>query len=536
MYWEHCVQHRKPAGATYADLLEDEDWEVAGAFAEWLVLALTTDDIVLPDDFAHSRATAERHLATVHAQLDDTARAVALDEHYQGFLHQYASAMDVPRTCGGPVRSMAFVSGHGCHRRGQETVVPQGMTLHFLADSDTTLFALLTFDALGQGVMARARQSYAPGDVVPNYVLSPEHCALDEAALHQANAWEADLVLVGGPDLPAEGGEVALCSADDPTRCVSEGAHTCDGVLATLAGTGELFFLTCRAEEGDDDPSDTWRMPGEVLPLTFAGGMADRHLTRLRSDYGMARVLENATELQRARISTDRGIRDRLAQHSAHGLLRAEGELAYLAMYLGADAWEKEAYDDDPDLVRALHGAEELVQRFAAASAKGRARMLAELTKGLTETQARARTDFLGGRVPGFRAWRELGPRWDAVERHNIELIRACTGEQSGPATFSCLYVKEAVLLNKGRGVQGLAETFEEYAGEDYSTRNYVTVSWERSADDESKEFLVEGFTRPNAAEAIAILVCDYIRIVNGVHTSITVRLPQAGATDRGRG
>lgn len=138
---------------------------------------------------------------------------------------------------------VAYVLGHGWHHSGAgQLVVPDGMTITFMADFDMSGVQHVQAAQLMIGGIAAA-DTYQGGDPLPNY----EFSSLSDdwvARMIGLNLHDLDLWFIG-PDVPAFAmctGTDGLCSAD---------AHACvDGLLgiAQQRGATHLHLLSCRVD------------------------------------------------------------------------------------------------------------------------------------------------------------------------------------------------------------------------------------------------------------------------------------------------
>ncbi|MFD7085991.1 putative adhesin [Streptomyces sp. NPDC059918] len=535
MYWEHCVRHSIVPSPSYEGMLteaehaDDADdagedgtgaWMIAAAFAEWLLLTTTVDDA---SDVAHNAplfaSDPRSAVARVLGLLDEADREIPPVDHYQRFLDTYENEIGsryyedegITR----PVADLAFVSGHGCGMPGfEKTFVPRGMTLHFLSEPGKGLFTSHALAVLSRGRDFTARQSYSAGDRVPNYMLFPELCALDEAVAHQANESEATLFLVGGEELPLIEESIALCWA--PKDCAREGEHRCEGVLGRLREVKELVFMTCRGQSGSAS-CDNWRLPDEKVPLFAAKTLRDTGRNRMRSTGDLIRILETADGPKRAQLLTDPRTRTKLARHAARGLGRREGDLAYLAMYLGADQWERAAFDGDDELSEAGRRAEALVQGFAAADTESRQILLQQIIKGRTNQQARAQADFLSSRIPGWAGWTELGDDWHPFERWNLDVARDLSERPTLKAvTMACLTGGDDTFLIAPAAGE-LANRFRQ-AFKNTSVLKFA-IAWEPAGPDDDRKRFVMRVSRQAEETGIVRFMTSLVRLVNGQGT-----------------
>lgn len=147
-----------------------------------------------------------------------------------------------------------IVKGHGADTDGEETFVPDGVTVRMYTaanvdlDSDIALLALL--DKAGD-----------PGNEITGDILNYTLYTQDDEFIAQWYALAGDSgvpIWWVGTDIPDE---TRLCNdpnrnGDDPeaVTCRGLGVHNCTGVLGLLAGHSDIAIVACRGSDVTGTP------------------------------------------------------------------------------------------------------------------------------------------------------------------------------------------------------------------------------------------------------------------------------------------
>lgn len=321
-----------------------------------------------------------------------------------------------------PQIELAFAYGHGAYNaNSRTTVVPQGMTLHFVAHFDEYALTTNTLTVIAQGGSAGSVQRYEAGETVPNYNVYPPQSDLHAALPVLANVRDFPLYLIGDREWDLGAPMSALCT--DPDICetyVLQGRHACDGLLATLGHVRNLYVLTCRARSDiPETPGTTYRVPGESVPIAFFCDVLDVVRSPFTDESDVVeelQALEREDPARMARILLNPVIRRKLLVRQCSEFLQREGRIAYLGMYLNLTAQEQQQLDRVGRLRAARESAQVSVDAFIHAPARARAPLLQELLSEARSPEGRnVVTEFLGYRVPGFRTWRNNPADFDEI-------------------------------------------------------------------------------------------------------------------------
>ncbi|MFK0239171.1 putative adhesin [Streptomyces vinaceus] len=335
---------------------------------------------------------------------------------------------------------LAFVTGHGAQDKSASHVtVPEGVTLHFLSGSEENLLVSVSLRALTQGENVKSKESFAPGDLVPNYVLSPEEDDYDVASIVQANTEDLPIFFVGQE--PLQSGNTALCT--DPEKCAAlKTRHECEGVLARLKNVKNLYFMSCRGILGRNNRNTT-RAPGEKIPIHSIKSAikgVDVFLSRRST---VAKKLARLSDKDKAILLSNSLAKEKLIIFGARELLKSKGDIIYYSMYLASSAADRKRFDSSDTLKKAKNKAIDFIDKFTRSDHSARQSLLDYLK---STDPSGEKVKFLAERIPGFDSWRSLGRHWDTLTENNTRVLQLVSG--SG-GTINCLIVEGAALLYK---------------------------------------------------------------------------------------
>jgi hypothetical protein len=149
-----------------------------------------------------------------------------------------------------------YVVGHGALTADRPmTTVPEGGSITFYSDVDTTLITPNGMEALRRGD-AGSGYTKTGGQPVENYYL--EAHTDNELVRYQTVAMAGLTVMYVGDQLPVQaGGRIHLCEGDE-FMC-GEGRHICGGVFGRVSDL-DIVYLACRGVAGA--PSNVQRAYG----------------------------------------------------------------------------------------------------------------------------------------------------------------------------------------------------------------------------------------------------------------------------------
>lgn len=387
-----------------------------------------TVELLSPLSLFQDRASDSARMHTAPDELYPSFRQAVLAERLQ-ISRLYAAESPSPAAwsedgdpaTAAPVMELAFVCGHGGRTASTPMVrVPQGMTVHFIAQPEDLALTTNALTTIARGGSAGATESYGGGEEIPNYVFAPEESDLDASLSVQANAHDLPLYFIGDKQWDLSAPESTLCT--DPALCSANGTgrHACRGFLTTLSHVQNLYLLTCRArDDAPEAPAFTYRLPGEWMPFGYLGDNLDSTLGSLMAEPDLLRKLkelECEDPARLARIFSTPQAQSRLLVRQAREFLHSEGRIAYLALYTNLTENEQGQLDAVDSLREARTTAQAKVDAFVQASAHEREDLLEEL---LSEVEGAKRhkqlMDFLGYRAPSFWTWRKNPADYDGI-------------------------------------------------------------------------------------------------------------------------